>query len=168
MVVAEWQAKIKDAFFASPLGEVTDPVKSATEQMLRMQEMLRRSGASFGRLYSELVTPLMKSIIAILTEGGYIPAVEINGTVVNIEQQSPMAKTQKVEEFQNLQMWAQFNMGMLPPEVANMGIKLEDFPSVTAEMLGITTKLQRDEEEKQQLAAQTQKAMQEGAQDGSV
>ena len=68
MVVAELQAKIKDAFFASPLGDVTDPVRSATENMLRMQEYLRRAGASFGRLNSELVAPLMNSVLSILAE----------------------------------------------------------------------------------------------------
>jgi hypothetical protein len=159
MVVAELQAKIKDAFFASPLGDVTDPVRSATENMLRMQEYLRRAGASFGRLNSELVAPLMNSVLSILAEVNKVPPIQADGKEIKIKHQSPMAKTEQMEQFQNTQVWLQTNLGMLPPEQAQMGIKMENIPTVTGAQLGIDQELLRSDEEKQELAQQHQAQM---------
>ncbi|MCP4090276.1 MAG: hypothetical protein GY746_10840 [Gammaproteobacteria bacterium] len=161
MVVNELQAKIKEAFFASPLGDVTDPVRSATENMLRMQEYLRRAGASFGRLNSELVAPLINSVLSILTEVNKVPPIQADGRQVKIRHQSPMAKTEQMEQFQNTQVWLQTNLSMLPPEQAQMGIKLENIPSVTADQLGIDKELVRSEEEKAEIAGATQAQMEQ-------
>jgi hypothetical protein len=60
IILEDLQANINKALFAEPLGAVDDPVKSATEQMLRTQEMLRTSGASFGRLNTEKIKALGK------------------------------------------------------------------------------------------------------------
>lgn len=161
MVVSELQAKIKEAFFASPLGDVTDPVRSATENMLRMQEYLRRAGASFGRLNSELVAPLINSVLMILAEINKVPPIQANGKQVKIRHQSPMAKTEQMEAFQNTQVWLQTNLSMLPPEQAQMGIKTENIPRITGEQLGIDKDLIRSDEEKQEIAEQTQAQMEQ-------
>lgn len=167
MVIAELQAKIKEMFFASPLGDVTDPVRSATENMLRTQEMLKRAGASFGRLNSELVTPLFNSILSILEENGKIPSVRANGKEVKIKQQSPMAKAEQMEAFQNTQVWINTNYQILG-EKAAMYIKEEDIPKITGEQLGITSQLVRTEEERTALAEQQQAQMQQAQEQQSV
>ena len=161
--IAGLQAQIKEAFFASPLGEIGDPIRSATEQMLRTQEMLKRSGASFGRLNSELINPVMASVVAILTEINKLPEIKIDGKLVKIKLQSPMAKAEQQEAFQNTQVWMN-NAYTLLGEKAAMYIKEEDIPKITAEQLGVTASLVRSDEERTQLAQQQQAAMQQQAQ----
>jgi hypothetical protein len=158
--IASLQAQIKEAFFASPLGEIGDPIRSATEQMLRTQEMLKRSGASFGRLNSELINPVMASVVAILTSINKLPEIKIDGKLVKIKLQSPMAKAEQQEAFQNTQVWMN-NAYTLLGEKAAMYIKEEDIPKITAEQLGVTTSLVRSEEERTELAKQQQAAMQQ-------
>jgi hypothetical protein len=128
--------------------------------MLRTQEMLKRSGASFGRLNSELINPVMASVVEILTSINKLPEIKIDGKLVKIKLQSPMAKAEQQEAFQNTQVWMN-NAYTLLGEKAAMYIKEEDIPKITAEQLGVTTSLVRSEEERTELAKQQQAAMQQ-------
>jgi hypothetical protein len=115
--------------------------------MIRQQEMLKQAGASFGRLRSELIEPLLESCIDILTQLGEFPDIKIDGKQVTIKHSSPLAKAEDVEDFQNILTWAQSNIGIVGQEVFMGTAKVEDFPKVTGEMLGIPAKLIRSEEE---------------------
>ena len=149
--IRELQEKINTSFFANPLGDITDPVRSATENMIRQQEMLKQAGASFGRLRTELIEPLMEAGIDILVGLGRFPELNIDGEEVTIKHASPLAKAEDIEDFQNILTWAQSNIGIVGQEVFMGTAKVEDFPKVTSEMLGIPAALVRTEEERQQL-----------------
>ena len=153
MNIRELQEKINQAFMANPLGDVTDPVRSATENMIRQQEMLKQAGASFGRLRTELIEPLLEAGIDILRGRGLFPDIRLDGREITIKHASPLAKAEDIEDFQNLLTWAQSNIGIVGPEVFMGTAKVEDFPSVTGEMLGIPAKLIRSEEESTSLGS---------------
>ncbi len=170
IILEDLQANINRALFANPLGEVDDPVKSATEQMLRTQEMLSQSGASFGRLNTEKIKAIVERGVDILSSEGRLPRFKVNGKEVSIQMQSPLAKAEALEEFQSFQVWwAQ--MQTLPPEVAALGAQVENFPNWTAEKLGLpTADLVRS---KEQIAAASQTLIeqaqqQQGVEGGSV
>ena len=138
IILEDLQANINRALFASPMGEIDDPVRSATEQMLRTQEMLRSSGASFGRLNTEKVKAIVERGVDILATNGRLPALKVDGREVSIRMQSPLAKAESVEEFQSFQVWwAQ--MQTLPPEVLALAAQVENIPNWTAERLGLPT-----------------------------
>jgi hypothetical protein len=168
LILEDLQNNINKALFANPLGEVTDPVKSATEQMLRTQEMLRTAGAQFGRLNTEKVKPLVERGVAILAANGRLPSMKVDGKEVTIQMQSPLAKAESMEEFGNFQVWwAQ--MLQLPEQVLALGAQVENIPSWTANKLGLpVAELTRTKEEIKQAAtviaeqAQQQQQQQQG------
>lgn len=162
MNIRELQEKINQAFMANPLGDVTDPVRSATENMIRQQEMLKQAGASFGRLRTELIEPLLEAGIDILRGRGLFPDIRLDGREITIKHASPLAKAEDIEDFQNILTWAQSNIGIIGPEVFMGTAKVEDFPQVTGEMLGIPAKLIRPEEEIQALGEAAAQAAQQG------
>lgn len=172
--VRELQDRINRAFFANVLGDITDPVRTATENMIRQQEMLRQAGASFGRLRSELIEPLISAGLDILAGLGQIPEeLIVDGQAVTIRHTSPQAKSEDLEDFQNFQTWAATNLELVGPQVFQGTAKVEDFPKKTADMLGVSPTLVRTPEEIQALgraaqqAAQQQLAM-EQAQEGAA
>ena len=160
IILEDLQANINKALFAEPLGAVDDPVKSATEQMLRTQEMLRTSGASFGRLNTEKIKALVERGVDILSTNGRLAKFKVDGKEVSIKMQSPLAKAEAQEEFGSFQVWwAQ--MQTLPPEVIALGAQVENIPTWTAEKLGLPiAELTRSKEEIQAAS----KAIQEQAQ----
>jgi len=169
MLVNEMRDILEKALYINPLGDITDPTKTATEQTIRQQEMLRSQGAAIGRLKNELLNPVIKSITAILKERGLLPDFKIGGDEVRIVFQSPLAQAEKMDDFQALQTYIGFLQGIaqtLPPEMAAMfmagTLKIEDIPSKTAKLLGVSTGLIRSKNEVQQLGQALQGAMQGG------
>ena len=147
LIIGDLQGNINKALFSNPLGEVTDPVKSATEQMLRTQEMLRTSGAQFTRLNSEKIKPIVERAVDILSTEGLIAPLKVDGKEVKVKMQSPLAKAEELEEFSNFQVWWN-QMLQLPPEVLALGAKVENIPTWTASKLGLPiTELVRTKDE---------------------
>lgn len=157
LVLEDLQANIKKALFADPLGEITDPVRSATEQMIRQQESLKNSGASFGRLFSELVEPLVEAVTDILSSRGKLPKIRVDGREVSVKQVSPLAKSQSLDDFQNSQVWFS-TVGQLPPEVVAASVKVEELPKYWQEKLGVPAALVRTDNEREEAAGQIQEA----------
>lgn len=167
------QDGIKKALLAEPFGEITDPVRTATEQMLRNNDMLERRGASFGRLKSELVEPLVAAGVDILTERGIVAKVTINGKDVTIKQTSPLAKAEEQEDFQSSQIWlnsiAQLSQILGPdigPALLVGAVAVEKLPKYWADKLDIPSDLNRTDAEQAQvgqaMVAMTQQAQQGG------
>ena len=159
VMLEQTQNIIRKALFADPLGELTDPVRSATEMMIRQQEMLKDAGASFGRLKTELIEPLTAAIMDILSALGEAPDLRIDGKEVTIKQQSPLAKSEALEDFQNTQVWMSNLMATMPQEAILGSVKVEDIPKVTGDQLGVNPALVRTEAERQQVAQAAQQAV---------
>jgi hypothetical protein len=166
IILEDLQEGIKKALFADPLGEVTDPVKSATEQMLRTQEALKNRGASFGRLKSELIEPLVKAGVDILQGLGKMPEISVNGKEVTIKHTSPLAKAENLEDFQNSQVWFS-NVGQLPEAVVAATVKVEDLPRYWQEKLDVPADLVRTKTETKQVTDLITTAAQAGIQGGT-
>ena len=62
---------------------------TATEVLERSAEMSRLLGATYGRLQSELLTPLMMRAVAILRRRGEIPDIVVDGRTVELQYRSP-------------------------------------------------------------------------------
>lgn len=152
------QDGIRKAFFSSPLGEIADPVRSATEQVLRNQEFLRQSGASIGRLKSEMIEPIITACVDILVDLGKFPDVKVDGKDVTIKQTSPLAKAEDLEDFQNTQLWLSTMAQFVPPEVLALKVKVEDLPKKFQELLGTDPSLIRSEAETKDVAGKVQAA----------
>lgn len=162
-----YQEGIRKAFFSSPLGEITDPVRSATENVLRNQEFLKQSGASIGRQKTELIEPLVTACVDILKERGKFPDIEVDGNDVTIKQMSPLAKAEDLENFQNTQLWLGTLAQFVPQEVLALKVKVEDLPRKFQEQLGTDPELIRSEEETKQVASQVQQSAEQQLEGGA-
>lgn len=165
LVIDDLQNNIRRALFVDPLGELTDPVRSATENILRNQEALKNQGASIGRQMSELIAPLVEAVVDILRGRGKIADFRVDGREVTIKQQSPLAKAEDLDDFQNSQIWFA-NISQLPPEVVGASVKVEELPNYWAEKLGVPPSLIRSEQERKQLADAVSQAAETGLEQG--
>lgn len=157
-LLQNYQDGIRKAFFSSPLGEISDPVRSATENILRNQEFLKQSGASIGRQKTELIEPLVAACVDILIERGKFPDIQVDGKDVTIKQMSPLAKAEDLENFQNTQLWLSTLSLFLPQEVIALKVKVEDLPGKFQQQLGTDPSLIRSEAETKEVAGQIQEA----------
>ncbi len=155
------QNGIRKAFFSEPLGDLSDPVRSATENVIRNQEFLKQSGASIGRLKTELIEPLVSACIDILIERGKVAELSVDGKEVTIKQNSPLANAENMENFQNTNLWLSTLSQYIPPEVLALKVKIEDLPKKFQEQLGTDPTLIRDDAETKEVADQVTQAAQQ-------
>lgn len=141
------QESIKKAFFSSPMGEISDSVRSAEEIIRRNQEFLQQSGASIGRQKTELIAPVVDAAVDILKRRGSFPDITVDGKEVTIKAQSPLAQAEDHEAFQNTNLWLQTLSQYMPPEVLALKVKIEELPEAFQKQLGTDPKLIRSDAE---------------------
>ncbi|MAO57482.1 MAG: phage tail protein [Rhodospirillaceae bacterium] len=100
VVLQDLRAAIRRALLADRLGQIEGPRMTATEVLERVAEISRLLGATYGRLQSELLTPLVTRGLGILTRRGEIPAITIDGQAIDLEYKSPLARHQAQQDVQ--------------------------------------------------------------------
>jgi hypothetical protein len=90
---------------ADKLGQPDAPKMTATEVLERSSEMARLLGATYGRLQSELLTPLIVRAVHILRRRGEIPDLRIDGHLVDLQYRSPLAQNQAQRDAKNMLTW---------------------------------------------------------------
>ena len=100
LVLEELRASIRRALLADRLGQIEGPRMTATEVLERVAEISRLLGATFGRLQSELLTPLVERGLGILTRRGEVADIRVDGRAVDLEYKSPLARNQAQQEVQ--------------------------------------------------------------------
>ena len=157
--ITELQNSIKLALF-NDLRDPTGPVRTATEIAIENRELAKRIGSAFGRLQTEILIPILKRVVAILTRRGLIMPIELDGKDVEVKFTSPLARAQDGEDLLALQQAVQFVAANAGPGLISASFKIEDFGDYVAKKTGMSSELVRSETEKQQaLQAGAQQAM---------
>jgi hypothetical protein len=94
LVLNDLRARIRSALLVDRLGTPKDARMTATEVLERSAETARLLGATYGRLQSELLTPLVARSLAILARRGEIPPVLLDHGRVALRYESPLARVQ--------------------------------------------------------------------------
>jgi hypothetical protein len=105
LVLDQLRSRIRKALFVDQLGQVSGPRMTATEVLERAAEMARVLGATYGRLQSELLSPLVARARLILARRGEIPDFPLDHRIVALEYKSPQARYQAQQDVQNTLVW---------------------------------------------------------------
>ena len=169
--ISELQNAIKVALF-NDLRDPAGPVRSATEIAIESRELAKRIGSAFGRLQTEVLMPILKRCVAILTRRGLITPIRLDGLNVDVKFTSPLARSQDSEDLIAVQQAVEFVLSTAGPEQVQMAFKTEDFGTWAAEKTGMDSSLVRSETEKKQIiqagaqAKMAEQGMQQGMQQG--
>jgi hypothetical protein len=105
LVLEQLRGRIRKALFVDQLGQINGPRMTATEVLERSAEMARILGATYGRLQSELLTPLVMRARAILARRGEIPDFAVDDRIVALNYKTPLARYQAQQDVQNTMLW---------------------------------------------------------------
>ena len=142
LMLDDLRGRIRHALLVDRLGPVSGRRMTATEILERSNEMSRLLGATFGRLQTELLTPLINQGMRILRRRGEIPDVVLDGRTVALQYRSPIARSQARDDVQNTLLWLETS-AQLGPEA----MQAVDVPATTrwlGERLGVPGQLVRD------------------------
>lgn len=105
LVLDDLRTRIRHALLADRLGPVQGARMTATEVIERSAEMARLLGATFGRLQTELLYPLIERCLAVLRRRGVVPRFALDGTEAAIVWRSPLAQWQARSEASGALAW---------------------------------------------------------------
>lgn len=94
LVLQDLRARIRTALLADRIGPLQAAPMTATEVLERGAQAARLLGATYGRLQTELLTPLVTRCLAILRRRGEIPPLLLDGRDVALRYESPLARQQ--------------------------------------------------------------------------
>ena len=143
LVLEDLRNRIRHALLGDVLGPVNGPKMTATEVLERSGEMALLLGATYGRLQSEMMTPLIKRAFAILRRRGEVPDISIDGRLVELDYRAPLARAQGQRNVQNTLSWIQSVLAM--GAEASTAINLPEAARFLGEALGVPSDLIRKE-----------------------
>jgi hypothetical protein len=142
LMLDDLRKRITHSLLADRLGPIDAPKLTATEVLERSAEMARILGATYGRLQSELLTPLVLRAVAILKRRGEIPPLRIDGRQIDLAYKSPLANERKREDARNALQWLTTVMPLGPE--ASQAINLGAAARWLAGILNVPAELVRD------------------------
>ncbi|WP_258548730.1 portal protein [Thalassospira profundimaris] len=92
LVLSDLRDRIRRCLLADRLGQVDQPGMTATEVLERASENARLLGATYGRLQAELLYPLIRRALHILSRTGELPDIPVDGDVVVLRHSAPLAQ----------------------------------------------------------------------------
>ena len=118
LMLENLQSRIRHALLADRIAPVAGPRMTATEVMERSAEMTLLLGATYGRLQSELLTPLIRRAYSILRRRGEVPDIALDGRLITIDYRSPLARAPGQRNVQSTLSWITSVMSMGPEAIA--------------------------------------------------
>ena len=149
------------------LGKPEGTPMSATEVSERMADLSRQIGSSFGRLQSELIVPLLRRIIRILSKQGRIEIPRIDNREVTVVSTSPLSQAQHQQDVATVNNFNQILAQTFGPQILNLIVKQDEVARYLAEKLGLPDKLIRDANEQQALVSELQNMQQQATMGGN-
>lgn len=141
LVLEDLRARIRHALLTDRLGQIGDRRMTATEVLERSAETALLLGATYGRLQSELLTPLIQRGWAILRRRGEVPDVSIDGRTVQLDYRSPLARAQGQRGVANTINWVTTTLAM--GEEAASAVDLAGAARFIGEALGVPSDIIR-------------------------
>ena len=154
LVLNDMRANIKKALYMEALGKPEGTPMTATEVSERMADLSRQIGSSFGRLQSELINPLLRRIIRILSKQGRIEIPKVNGREVKIAPRSPLAQAQHLQDVADVSRFNEIIAGTFGPQMINVIVNQNETAKYLAEKMNLPEKLIRNEDEQKAIVEQ--------------
>ena len=160
LVLNDMRQNIKKALYMEALGRPEGTPMTATEVSERMADLSRQIGSSFGRLQSELINPLLRRIIRILSKQGRIEIPKVNGREVKVAPRSPLAQAQHMQDVTDVTRFNEIIAGTFGPQMINLIVDQNETAKYLAEKMNLPEKLIRNEQEQKELVNSLQQMQQ--------
>jgi hypothetical protein len=142
IILSDLRNRIRHALIVDRLPQMDGRKMTATEVLERSAEMSLLLGATYGRLQTEMIAPLIRRAYAILRRRGEIPDLPLDGRTVQIEFRSPLARVQAGGQVQTILSWLQSVQGLGSSGLASVNVP--ELVKTLGEAMGVPASLIQD------------------------
>lgn len=158
----ELVSAIKRYFYADQMELPNGPQMTATEVNKRFELLERLLGPTMGRQETELLNPLVDRVFGLMFRHGAYPEtpqvlLKYGSGNIDVQYEGPLARSQRLAEVDGLERLQGIIVGIaqLDPAVVD-NMDYDKAVRVAADVLGVSSKLVRDQEEVDALRKQRQ------------
>ena len=157
---------IRQAFYVDQLLSNDGPAMTATEILQRNEERLRMLGPVLGRMQSELLQPLIGRCFSLMLRSGALPLPpeSLQGTDIDIEYVSPLAKAQKLTDLQSIMRGLEVLMQTAEFAPVTDYLDVDGLTKYLIDATGMPASVVRSDEQVSQLRRQRAQQEQQAAQ----
>ena len=165
MIIGDFRQQINEMLFTAPLGPITAPDKTATEQQIRYMENLESFSALVPRLQTEFMDPVISRCWYLINKvmpeilGDIDPAIRdrlisLDGELLDLRYETPLMTARGQIKTQALLGYHQAISALLGPEAATATYEPAKLVQAVAQNQGAQLSVIKDEQEiEQELAA---------------
>ena len=162
MVLEDLKISIKQILLDDTIPSDNMSARTATEMSHRISTLATQMGASFGRLITEALLPIVQRVLYIMDQQNLIDLpLKIDGQEVKIVPVSPLARAQNEDELGALMQFMQVAQNIGP--VGQMALNQDRALAYIADRLGVPMEVMNTDEERQEMMMQMQEMMQQQA-----
>lgn len=122
LILDDLRSRIRHSLLIDRMPQFDGRRVTATEILERSADMAVLLGATYGRLQTELLTPLVRRGYAILRRRGEVPDLPLDGRLVTIDFRSPLARSQAQRQVQTTLSWLQSVQALGPEAMACVNV----------------------------------------------
>lgn len=152
LVFPDLQQSIRRKLFDDDLAPLDDAVRSSREVAMRQARLARKAGPNFGRMKTELIGNFVRSTTDMWIAKGLLPPFQIDGKLITIVHQSPIAQQQAEEDMLSMDKYLA-RLNAHTPGLATAVVKPDEYAHYIAEKSGIPMKLIASRQEIQQISS---------------
>ena len=173
LVLTDQRESVHRTMLAKNMPPVEAGIRSATEIVERVRQMLDALGEPLLRVGEEVGRPVLRYAVYELSRRGHLrnvaPAIPtdvdgnplpltMNGSDLQLRFVSPLANAQRLTDAETIVQWLNMCLSTVGPAATQAGVRVEDVPEVLAEKMGAPDRLVRAEDERAEQMAQAQQA----------
>jgi hypothetical protein len=179
LIINDFRQQINELLFSAPLGPITAPDKTATEQNIRYMENLENFSAVAPRLQTEFFDPVIGRCLYILNKvrpemfEGMGPEIRqkiisLDGEILSLRYETPLMTARGQIKANALLGFYQTLAAMVGPEAATATLKPAELTTAVARYSGANLDVIRSQEEIEQMQEQAAEYAQQSMEQGMV
>ena len=160
LVINDLVDSVKRMLYDDSLPPDNMSARSATEIVQRMKELSQNLGAAYGRLITEVLTPIVRRVLFVMDEMNLIDLpLSVDGMQVKVVPTSPLAQSQNLDDLEKVLQFGEIASQF--GQVGQMAINQEEMLNYIAVKIGVPQSLLTTAEEREEMVQQMQQAMQQ-------
>lgn len=148
VILHELRESIRETLFDRAIPRANGTPRSASEILEAVRIHAEDLAASYGRLVTEIVIPLVKRVLEILHSLQLVSGeIEIDQLFTEVKITSALAQAQNMMKVRVITQWLEVISSVLPQEAVLLAAKLEEMGAEIGRLMGVPEKLMRSTDE---------------------